>query len=1254
MKCVDRWPLKVINACRRYFRPAAIVHWIKQTACLRVYWGRCPGELCGPVFVLFPYSATTLACGLAGLITVRNRPKVQPADADWQTLESLARESMACPLEKSLNNDHALSSNYLGGAETLDRLHALACELKREDYFLALFNDLYRQAHFTELSRELTAFSQQEIGALQRRLGRLKAADADTADQRLEKLKDVAWCLRIELLENLRKVRELLDGSIQPAEDRRIVLLRNINAVLNSIDRQEVRGRDSAGISLLFILAPEIHEEFEASLNRLGLADEFKQRAEREVLSNASIGVHLNTQAGSIGVTFTYKVAAEIGCLGDNMRCLRREIAGDSILTAIAGLPHRYHTASAHTRWASVGAITIANCHPVDNATKGRPTAAKGIIHVCLNGDIDNYLSLKKRWAACGETIHEEITTDTKIIPLQIEHYLRQGCDVIEAFRMAVRDFEGSHAITMHTDLAPGKFFLAQKGSGQALFVGISKDHYMATSEVYGFVEETDRYIKLDGEKSVQGIDGPTQGQLFILDQEGIGGPAGIEAMYYDGTPIALTPAMIQRTQITSRDIDRQNFAHYFLKEISEAPLSMTRTLQNRWKISADDSERHVIRLDETSFPATIKQALSEDRIRRIYFIGQGTAGVAALVCADILNFYLNEPALKISAMKASELSGFQLGQSEANSMSDALVIAITQSGTTTDTNRAVAMARARGAHAMAIVNRRDSDITFKVQGVVYTSSGRDIEMSVASTKAFYSQIVAGALVNLRIAEIRRRRSAGFIDGEIKALLALPDQMRRVMTQGERIQASAQRLARSKIYWAAVGSGPNKAAADEIRIKLSELCYKTISSDYIEDKKHIDLSSEPLILICAAGANGSVIGDIIKDTAIFKAHKAAPVVIADEGETRFDPYAEDVIHVPAVQSHLAPILNTLAGHLWGYYAALAINDGSLFLHTFREEIRAIVEQSARDGLDVYELVLEKRFREEMAKFYSEFRQRQASGRLPSTISQAADLLLLLKYLAGRLPVSDFELDFGKKGTALNMLNRFFELLDQSINSMSRPVDAIKHQAKTVTVGTSRISEKIEGLLFETIEAHDIGIDQLTNLNILVLKNLQEIVARINGSILYHIDQLDVLGEPTEETTITILRKEGLLKGLPSRVEHDHRLQGTKRIIVRQGNVYIGKGRKDDRSILVIPAISTKPGASNRIEYLLLLNIEFVQHLSLEIKIKALGGKFEHIKNIVQENSLAWQDQYLEEIPIEELFGLSAEKIGERIVRVTRG
>jgi glucosamine--fructose-6-phosphate aminotransferase (isomerizing) len=117
-----------------------------------------------------------------------------------------------------------------------------------------------------------------------------------------------------------------------------------------------------------------------------------------------------------------------------------------------------------------------------------------------------------------------------------------------------------------------------------------------------------------------------------------------------------------------------------------------------------------------------------------------------------------------------------------------------------------------------------------------------------------------------------------------------------------------------------------------------------------------------LIIVCAAGTRPTVIGDIIKDTAIFKAHKAAPVVICDEGEDRFDPYADDVFQVPPVEEHLAPILNTLVGHLWGYFAALSIHEGSRFLYRFQEELQQTASDAARRKVDVNEWVLEKGFR----------------------------------------------------------------------------------------------------------------------------------------------------------------------------------------------------------------------------------------------------------------------------------------------------
>jgi glucosamine--fructose-6-phosphate aminotransferase (isomerizing) len=1225
----------------------------------RIYFGRSLARVPAGAIVFFPCRPTFLACGLAGIVAFKQKKKAaQPVDLEEMTraVMMVARHRLA----DCLGRPGDPAEGYLGG-DALSRLLAAARRLKHSENFCAVYADVGKQAAIKDISRRLSEIIGEDSRLLAEKMGHLDTRIVDVLTRRLEELKDVSWSLTTEILQNVAQITDLLgaDGRRDGLPPGQLMVYKNINTVLNSIDRLEVRGRDSAGISLMFILEDSAYRAFGAAVDRENLLEELQERSARALLVNGGITVHELKGAAErpqVTVTLTYKVAAEIGRLGDNIRFLRQQIKKDRIFHLLMACPHVNHTVSSHTRWASVGAITEANCHPVDNHVLSGSSTDGGIIHVCLNGDIDNYLALKAEHLNGGKQLHKDITTDTKIIPLQVEKYIQQGCVPEEAFRRAVNDFEGSHAISMHTDLAPGKFFLAQKGSGQTVFIGLSEDLYMPTSEVYGFVEETADFLKMDGAKIVSGKNGDTQGQIFILDQESTGGLAGIRAMYYDGTPIVLKEADIKHTEITSRDIDRQNFPHYFLKEISESPNSVERTLQNRWKIREENGrKRHVVNLDAV-VPEKLRRSLAGDSvvpgIRRIYFVGQGTAGVAAQACADILNYYLNNPALQVRALKASELSGFTLSEKDAaSSMADALVIAISQSGTTTDTNRTVAMVRERGAHTLAIVNRRDSDITFKVDGVMYTSSGRDIEMSVASTKAFYSQIVAGALLGLYIAGLKNRRNADFVSAEIQRLLDIPAHMRTVLASYERIGASAKRLATQKAHWAVVGSGPNKASADEIRIKLSELCYKTISTDFVEDKKHIDLSAEPLIIVCAAGTRDAVLGDIIKDTAIFKAHKATPVVIATEGETRFEQYADDVFHVPAVSEHLAPILNTLVGHIWGYYAALSFNEGSLFMYNFQTDLQKTLDEYTTGGLDLYEILLEKTFREKIVTFYNDFRRKKSLNHFPAAmgLQAAANITLLLKYLAGKLPVSDFEIDFGTKGTPSQMLNHLFRGLGECINAMARPVDAIKHQAKTVTVGTSRLSEKLEGLLFDTLADYDFKVSQLTTGNIIVLRNLQGIIADIKGAIRYRIGNLNLLGEPTDDTTIHVERKDGVLSPIPSRVETDTQLKGTKRIIVRQGNVYIGKGRKDDRSILVIPIISTNPSTPNFIEHLLLLNIGFEQNVPLAMKIKALGGKYEHITSIVQENSVPWKDEYLELVAMDELFGRSAEKIGEYIV-----
>ena len=1195
-------------ACRARHLGQTLIEWL----CMPVHVGRHPGSLPEKGLILFPLEPNRICCGLAGIVAFKTGAAA-PAPLDLDPL-ARAAEHVAAARLASDNDPQELNTGYLGAAAGIDALRTAIQGLKQSEAFYRILTEPDIRVGLENLKNRLDRWARQEDQALTGLAGRMAVGAVDRITRRIEQLKDAAWSLDREILAGIEQVRRLVPQDAPLPGPGAVGLYQHLNIVLNGIDRLEVRGRDSAGVSILFELDPAVFHSFGRTLAADRLDAAFARRQSQDLLLSGTIS--LNPAAGTdgaarIGMAFTYKVAAEIGRLGDNVADLRRQIHDDPILHRLMGLPYCHASISAHTRWASVGAITEANCHPVDNGIAGRPAGAGGIVHACLNGDIDNYLALRQDSEKRYGPIPPAISSDTKIIPLRIGHYLNQGLAIEEAFRRAVGDFEGSHAIAMHTDLAPGRLFLAQRGSGQAIFVGLAPQMYLATSEVYGLVEVTDRYIKIKGENQGSESDAPGQGQIFILSSDAGGGLAGIRAMGYDGRPVTLTEADIKQTPITTRDVDRQGFAHYFLKEINEAPSSVAQTLHNRWKLDPRRPDCYTVALDEQTFPAAVSRALADERIRRIFYIGQGTAGVAAQTCADILKHHLDDPGLTVTAMKASELSGFHLGRDpHPKGLSDTLIIAISQSGTTTDTNRAVDMARARGAVTLAIVNRRESDLTFKVDGVVYTSSGRDIEMSVASTKAFYAQIVAGSLLALHIAALRGRRDEAYITREIDQLLGLPAKMRVILDMQPQFEASARRLAAAKTYWAVVGSGPNKAAADEIRIKLSELCYKTISSDFVEDKKHIDLSSEPLIIVCAAGTRPGVLGDIVKDTAIFNAHKATPVVFCDESEYRFDPYAADVLRIPSLPEHLAPIANTLAGHLWGYGAALAINEGSRFLYEFRQDVSRIVGRCGDQGMDVYEIVLEKSFREKIVAFYREFRNRPGLSASFLTMAGASNLTLLLKYLAGRLPVPDFEVDFGIKGTARNMLDALFTQLAEAINLMARPVDAIKHQAKTVTVGTSRLPERLDGLLFETLAAHRLDVSRLTNRNILVIRNLQPIVARIEGAIVYRLRDLNLLGEPTEATTIEVVDKQGVLRPIASRVESDPRLQGTKRIIAREGNVYIGKGRKDDRSIIVIPVLSGSAETPYAIEHLLLLNIAFRTDVSREDKAKALGGKLE--------------------------------------------
>ena len=829
-----------------------------------------------------------------------------------------------------------------------------------------------------------------------------------------------------------------------------------------------------------------------------------------------------------------------------------------------------------------------------------------------LNGDVDNHADIRVRHEL---RIAGPITTDAKVIPSVMARHVADGVsDFGEAFRRTVAEFEGSVAIGAAAADHPDRLYLALRGSGQSLYIGLADDCYIVASEPYGVVEETTRFLRMDGETpSSSG----SRGQVVVLDGTRAGDLDGVRLLAYDGAEIPLSDDDIGIAQVTTRDIDRGDSPHYLLKEIREAPASFRKTVRGK-VVDVDGLLRASVGF--RALPEAVRARLAAGTITKIKVIGQGTAAVAGQSMAAVLDA-IADGALDIDPITATELSGFGMRLD----MSDTLVVAVSQSGTTTDTNRTVDLVRARGAAVLGIVNRRNSDLTDKADGVMYTSDGRDVEMSVASTKAFYAQVAAGVLLACAITESANVGSAQRRHDLLSSLRQMPDAMLDVLSRRDVIADAARRFAPPKRYWAIVGSGPNTVAAEEVRIKLSELCYKSIACDVTEDKKHIDLSSEPLILVCAAGLVGGTADDVAKEVSIYKAHRATPIVVATDGDDRFAAAAA-VLTVPQVDSALAFVLSAMVGHLFGYEAALAIDGSARPLREAREVIeRALVTFDSGD--DVLRFV-RNGIGQHAERFGEGLRSGLYDGHLEA--STAVRLSAMLSDLRDELPLEAYHRATGKVATPGVMIDDLTASLTRAIEELTRPVDAIKHQAKTVTVGISRSDEGVldRALVQATLSA-GAGRDALSYHTLKVLADLDPSVRSVVGYTRYRID-----GDPSSDAQISIVDRGGLSSQVQSRVERNPQLVGTKRRVAAERQVLVARGRIDGRTVIFVPEV--KSGVCIGIT---LLHVQFHDRLPAGVMRGVLQGydrRYDRLVDWVSETEGVFRDDLLGELPVADL------------------
>ena len=1165
-------------------------------------------------------------CGIVGILM---RPHPGPATCSRELLEGLAATGRC--VEAAVGGLDGADAEALASALT-DAASGIASWNRRLRARPAARSLVRDPALCAAVRGELKP----SLKALKRLESTLDAGGAAFGDAGLEvvnravgALADAEWAIRCDRLRTAAEV-----GALAPAgvSDAGLDVLIGVHQAFSSLDRLEIRGRDSAGLFLL--------------LTGHGLdADDPAIRAELHRRTGDPLFGHRAIARRGGGLSLIYKCAEEIGELGDNVRYLRAALAADPVLAAALESPDVEAAILGHTRWASVGRVNEANAHPLNEAEALRDAgilpasgAADGEtrsehapqVVAAINGDIDNHADL-----AVLEKLDVDprITTDTKVMPVLMSRRLALGDEALEAFRGTVSTFEGSLAVGTLCGDDPNRLYLAIQGSGQGLYVGLADHAFVVASEPYGLVEETSTYLRLDGEATA-GPDRPgvATGQIVVLDARRAGDLGGIERYGIDGSPLPVDGEELERAEITTRDIDRGEFPHFLLKEISEAPRSVLKTL--RGKLIEDAAGRLRVTLGQRTIPDAVARDLGSGAIARIVITGQGTAAVAGQGIAAAIEGRLRErglTGLRVEAMPATELSGFHLQPD----MADTLVVAVSQSGTTTDTLRTLNLTQRRGARAIAIVNRRDSDLADRADGVLYTSDGRDVEMSVASTKAFYSQIAAGMLLAVAVVDLvaggADERPAA--DRLLRELRALPEAMERTLALREEIAAAARRYAPRLRDWSVVGNGLDRIAAEEIRIKLAELCYKAIACDATEDKKHIDLSSEPLILVCATGVQGSTAADTRKEIDVYRAHRATPIVIASEG-TGFRA-APAVIEVPAAAPELSFVLATVVGHLFGYHAALAIDDLARPLRAIRAALGS-VSGAAPPSRPV------ARLRELAAAEIEAVREGLADGSYDGNLHTGRAVRLAVAL--DRLSACE-SADSGEADTAA-LLEALRSSLTPAIDDLTRHIDTIKHQAKTVTVGISRHDQTLGRMSLATalLEA-GAPEESISSDDRRTMSALDPFVDQVLGYVRY---QLWCGGDgpaPGDAATIRVLRAGGLCRDLQSRTVRQPLLQGTKYAVAVEGRLMAARGRTDGRVFIGVPEFS-----GGEVSALNLIHVRFRERAPAPELRRLLSGyreRYSGLRDQVLKKAPEFDDALLAELPVEDLLIDPVSQLAER-------
>jgi len=523
------------------------------------------------------------------------------------------------------------------------------------------------------------------------------------------------------------------------------------------------------------------------------------------------------------------------------------------------------HSGIAHTRWATHGRVTEENCHPHDDAS--------GRVHVVMNGIVENWTDLKKELLAEGVLFTSE--TDTEVVAHLIAA-LYEG-DIAAATRAAFKRLRGHYAfVAVHADEPD---ILVGARNECPLVVGLGDDENFIASAIPAFLKDTRRIQLIE------------DGDIVVVTPEGV---------TFTDVEGAAIEHEVEEVDWDEEAAEKSGYDTFMLKEIHEQPRAVAETVVDR--LAHGRAELGDIGISDDELRG----------LRRVVIVACGTSYHAGLIGRYAIETWSRVP------VEMDVASEFRYRNPVIDDRD--LVIGITQSGETLDTLAAMRLAREKGAKVMTVTNIMGSQATRDADGVLYTRAG--LEIGVAATKTFVSQVAAMYLFALKLAQVHDTLETDRHRELVRDLRDLSHKVEQLLTTvDEPVKRMAEHWKESG-FFLYLGRHAGLAVALEGALKLKEISYVPTDAYAAGEMKHgpIALLDERTPVVVSA-TDSPVLDKVLSNISEVTVRGAHVLAVATEGSTEVAEHAEEVVYVPRTNWLLQPLLAVIPLQLLAYYIA---------------------------------------------------------------------------------------------------------------------------------------------------------------------------------------------------------------------------------------------------------------------------------------------------------------------------------------------